>query len=105
MPILPVEYIAYVRSGRRTNGFTDFGLGGYFDLEPLESIPKLNLDIELQRYAPGFIAFASDGGGEVLAFDAVGKVYSIPLIGMSPESATLVANSWNEYSNHIQPDV
>lgn len=85
-------------------GFTDLELGGYFDLEPLESIEEMNKDIEIERYAPGYLAFASDGGGEVLAFDKDGKVVSIPLIGMEAKSAKVIANSWIEYVSHIQSD-
>ena len=101
---LPQEYLEYLRGENPTSGFTDLELGGYFDLEPIESIEEMNKDVEMEANAPGYLAFASDGGGELLAFDSGGKVYSIPLIGMNSDSAVLIANSWNEYVSHIQSD-
>jgi len=101
---LPEEYIEYLQVGNPTFGFTDLELGGYFDLEPLDTLEKMNKDVEIGKYAPGFFAFASDGGGELLAFDNDGKVYSVPLIGMDSKAAVLVANSWSEYVSHIQDD-
>ena len=101
---LPEEYLEYLHARNPRSGFTDLELGGYFDLEPIESIEGMNKDVEMEKNAPGFLAFGSDGGGELLAFDRQGKVYSIPLIGMNSKSAVLIANSWKEYVSHIQDD-
>ena len=101
---LPEEYLEHLQAGNPRYGSTDLELGGYFDLEPIEFIEEMNKDVEMEKNAPGFLAFASDGGGELLAFDREGKVYSIPLIGMDSKSAVLIANSWQEYVSHIQGD-
>ena len=53
-------------------------------------------------YAPGFLAFAGNGGGEVLAFDALGAVYMIPLIGMEAEQAVKIANSFTEFAQTFE---
>ena len=99
---LPESYIKYLKSGGITAGFTDLEFGGYFDLEPLDKIEELNNEIGISSNAPGFTAFASDGGGEVFAFDAKGSVYLLPMIGMEPQYATKIAESWNEYASHIE---
>ena len=101
---LPEEYLEYLETGKPTYGFTDLELGGYFELEPVDTIEEMNKDVEIEKYAPGYTAFASDGGGELLAFDKLGKVYSIPLIGMDSKAAVLIASSWSEYASHIQDD-
>ena len=101
MRYLPVEYIRHVHSGGVRDGFTDLDYCGYFKLEDLDSVDKFNSDIEIDEYAPGFTAFASNGGGEFLAFDAEGIVYSIPLIGMSVGSAIRAATSWDDFLTHI----
>ncbi len=101
---LPQEYLEYIQAGNPTFGFTDLELGGYFELEPLGTLEEMNRDVEIGKYAPEFLAFASDGGGELLAFDSDGKVYSIPLIGMESKAAVLISNSWSEYVSHIQDD-
>jgi len=58
--------------------------------------PRNNDDIEIREYAPGFLAFAGNGAGEVLAFDASGTVYMLPLIGMEPDQAIKVASTFSE---------
>ncbi|MGD9364559.1 MAG: SMI1/KNR4 family protein [Desulfobacteraceae bacterium] len=98
---LPKEYVAFANSTDVLWGETDYDFGGYFDLEPLENIEQMNKDIEIEKYAPGFVAFASDGGGEVFAFDKEGQIFLLPLIGMEPSTATKVASTWKEFKSHI----
>lgn len=57
-------------------------------------LETFNREYEVGRYAPGFYGIGSDGGGEMLALDSIGKIYCLPFIGMSPEAATLIADSW-----------
>jgi len=92
---LPNEYLSYIEGDGVSEGFTT-GLPGYFALWPLDQIKSRNHDYEVPRYAPGFIGFGSDGGGELLAFDASGAVFMLPLIGMEPQYANRIAESWNE---------
>ncbi|MEZ5472621.1 MAG: SMI1/KNR4 family protein [Marinicella sp.] len=98
---LPKDYTDYLAQTEVFFGETDFEFGGYFELEPLENIEEFNKDIQTGIYAPGFIAFGSDGGGEILAFDKSGKIYLLPLIGMSLNDAILIASSWHEFEQHI----
>ncbi len=98
---LPAEYIQYVHSSDVLWGETNYEFGGYFDLEPLDNIEQFNRDIEILVYAPEFVAFASDGGGEVFVFDQEGQIFLLPLIGMDPSAAIKVALSWQEFKSHI----
>jgi hypothetical protein len=67
-------------------------------------IQKINLEIEIDSYAPGFLAFAGNGGGEVLAFDAAGAVYMLPLIGMETCQAMFVAESFDRLGQVRMPN-
>ncbi len=97
LPTIPTEYKAFLAKHGGFEGFTSGdGQPGYVVLWPLADIPSNNSDIEIQDYAPGFVAFAGDGGGEVLAFDASGAVFLLPLVGMEPQYAIKVAGSFVE---------
>jgi len=58
----------------------------------------------METYAPGFLAFAGNGGGEVLAFDAAGAVYMLPLVGLGPDEAIRVASSFAEFAGTFELD-
>lgn len=85
-------------------GFTSNDSPGYVEMWPIEDIPQQNKAIEMDAYAPGFLAFAGNGSGELLAFDAVGAVYMIPLIGMDAEKAIKMAESLDELAETFEAD-
>ncbi|UVH59303.1 hypothetical protein NWF24_07790 [Variovorax paradoxus] len=60
--------------------------------------------MEVDARAPGFIAFAGDGGGEVFAFDNAGAIFLLPMIGMGmePEAAMPVAADFLELCRGFQ---
>jgi hypothetical protein len=97
----PKALIEYRKAGGAEFAFTE-GAPGYFQLWPEEEIQKWNIDYQVPEYAPGFIGFGSDGGGEMLAFDKEGAIYMIPFIGMSVEDAQKIADSWLEVSQRIE---
>jgi hypothetical protein len=47
---------------------------------------------------------AGNGGGDVLAFDAVGTVYMIPLTGMESEQAINIAGSFAGFAETFELD-
>ena len=96
---LPDQYITYIENGGELEFEADYECGGYIILEPLDTLEQFNKDIELSKYAPKYLAFASDGGGEVFTFDTNGSVYLLPLIGMSPDDAFKIADSWSAYES------
>lgn len=73
---------------------------GELSIDPLwyiiwesERINEYNIDYELQKYAPGFIAFGSNGSNELLVVDQSGCVYTLPAIGMEPKYANKIAEN------------
>ena len=75
---------------------------GWFQLWPPAEVEQMNRDYHVSELAPGFLGFGSSGGGELLAFDAGGRVVMIPFILMSPEHALPVASSWSEFVERIE---
>lgn len=100
---IPVEYEQFLAAHGVFEGFTvGDDMPGYVALWPLAEISGNNADIEIQEHAPGYLAFAGNGGGEVLAFDATGAVYMLPLIGMEPRYAVRVANSFGDLAARFE---
>lgn len=92
---VPNEYQQYLKEHGLFEGFTS-AEPGYIELWSLEDLPGNNSDIQIQELAPGFVAFAGNGGGEILAFNSSGAVFMLPLIGMEPRHAVPVASSFAE---------
>ena len=101
---LPNDLKHFIAEHGLFEGFTRNDSPGYVELWAIDDIPRENIAIEMDVYAPGFLAFAGNGGGEVLAFDAVGAVYTIPLIGMEAEQARKVADSFAEFAETFERD-
>lgn len=101
---LPDELKQFIAERGLFEGFTRNDSPGYVELWSIEDIPQQNTAIEIDVYAPGFLAFAGNGSGEVLAFDAAGAVYMIPLIGMEPEQAIKVADSFAQFAGTFELD-
>lgn len=99
---LPNDYIAYIEAKGVSEEFTE-GLPGYLALWHPDEIEANNKDFQVETYAPGFLGFGTDGGGELLAFDASGAVFMLPLIGMEPRYANRIADSWHEVAQRITP--
>ncbi|MTW10175.1 hypothetical protein GM658_06125 [Pseudoduganella eburnea] len=100
--IVPNEYTQYVMEHGCFEGLTaDETEPGYVELWPLDAIHGNNRDIEIEKYAAGFVAFAGNGGGEVLAFDATGAVFMLPLIGMAPDCAKRIAEDFRSLTQRF----
>ena len=102
---LPDDLKRFIAERGLFEGFTRNDRPGYVELWSIEGIPEQNASIEIDVYAPGFLAFAGNGGGEVLAFDAGGVVYMLPLIGMEPKYAIKVADSFTEFAEMFELNV
>ena len=101
--LLPQEYVGYFEG----NGPKEGGLSvdpGWFQLWPPSEIEHWNQAYQVEEFAPGFLGFGSSGGGELLAFDAEGRVVMIPMVGMSADEARPVAGSWSEFVKKIERD-
>ncbi|WP_461437569.1 SMI1/KNR4 family protein [Marinobacter nauticus] len=66
-----------------------------------EELEEFNRDYELSEYAPGFLAFGGNGGGELLVVNQNGEVFYMPVIGMEPEAAIKIAGSFQEFKGHM----
>ena len=103
LPPIPQQYVEYLRSNGVFEGFTRGDAEpGYVALWPLDKLADYNADVEIEVYAPGFIAFGGDGGGELLAFDVSGAVVMLPMIGMKLRYATRVADSFQDLAARFQ---
>jgi SMI1/KNR4 family protein SUKH-1 len=95
---LPREYVEFLR---RCNGAEGpIGECAYLVLWPVQNLKKLNVEYQVHEYAPGFLLFGSDGGGEAFAFDYTSKharVVQIPFIGMDPNAAEGVSDSFDAF--------
>jgi hypothetical protein len=103
LPPIPASYEAYVEANGAVQCFThDEGPPGVVALWPLEELTGNNAGYGLELYAPGFVAFGSDGGGELLCFDGSGAVFMLPAIGMEPEVAIRIASSFEELTRRFE---
>jgi hypothetical protein len=98
---LPVGLIEYHRAGGRLEGDLGDGMPGWFQLWPISEIEELNVAYEVQQNVPGYVAFGSNGGGEMLALSPAGQVVAIPFIGMEVEDAIVVADSWEAFESRL----
>lgn len=101
---LPNDLKHFITAHGLFEGFTHNDRVGYVEFWAIEDIPQQNASIETDVYAPDFLAFAGNGSGEVLAFDAAGAVYMMPLIGMEAEQAIKIADSFAEFSGMFELD-
>lgn len=101
---MPEGYIRFIKESGLFEGFTH-GEPGYIRLWPPEKLAEINSDILIKEFAPDFLAFASDGGNEIIAFDNCGVVFKLPMIGMEPQYAIRIAGSFEELSIRFQGSV
>jgi hypothetical protein len=94
LPDLPPDYLAFLRHCNGGEG----ALGtdpGRFSLWPAEEVATLNSSYRVDDFLPGFLAFGSDGGGEMLVFGAAGdrwgRVFAVPFIPMEEGRAREIA--------------
>jgi len=102
LPSLPLGYVEYVKTTGPFECFTrDDAEPGYVVLWAFDDISKRNSEAEIEIYAPGFVAFGGDGGGEFLVFDSAGAVFMLPMIGMEPDCAMPVAETFEELAGRF----
>lgn len=98
---LPPQYVGYFASDAPKEGALAVA-PGWFQLWSPTEVEQLNGDYHVSEFAPGFLGFGSSGGGELLAFDSEGRVFMLPMVGMSPDQARPVADSWSEFIARIE---
>ena len=73
----------------------------YIIWEP-ENLEEYNKGYELSEYLPGYTAFGSSGGGELLVVDGSGTVYTVPAIGMEPQYVDKIAESISDLKQYME---
>ncbi|MGS5084983.1 SMI1/KNR4 family protein [Hydrogenophaga sp. A37] len=102
---LPSVYRDFINANGLFEGFAvAAGEEHYVVLWGDDEVASANAEIEIPVYAPGFVAFAGNGGGEVFAFDDTGAVVMLPMIGMAPEAAIHVASDFPEFARGFRHD-
>ena len=98
---LPKEYEDYIAAKGIFEGSTT-GEPGYIMLWPPDELDSINTEISIAELAPGYNAFASNGGNEVIAFNAAGTVFMIPLIGMDSQYVIQIAETFGELASRFE---
>ena len=93
--LLPDGFIEFYRGA---NGADISSAELYTVLWPLTDLFQLNIDYDVDEYAPGFFIFGSDGGDTAFTIEKVtGKIFEMPFIGMSPEEAVFLSDNFDEF--------
>jgi hypothetical protein len=100
MPI-PDDYARHFENGGQTEGSLSVD-PGWFVLWPPADVAAMNEAYDVAGYAPGFIGFGSNGGGEMLAFDGQNRVVMLPFIGMAPSEVQQVAACWADFVSKME---
>ncbi|MBA1143192.1 SMI1/KNR4 family protein [Mesorhizobium neociceri] len=88
---LPKDYTNFLR---KHNGGEGFIGDSYIILFKAEELVEFNREYEVEKYAPGILLFASNGGGEAYGFDTNDvemPIVRIPFIPMERQSADAIA--------------
>jgi hypothetical protein len=97
----PAELLAYYAAGKAL--VCELERSPYIcEFWPLDELETYNSDYEVPKYAPGFLGFATSGGGEMFAVAPGGSVVCLPFIGMDPGVATTLAPSWNAFERELR---
>ena len=78
-----------------THRFDAFAFAENFPLKDLAArLPEARIET-------GVLRLSLPEGGEMYAFGPDGKIYALPLIGMEPKVAKVLADSWSELEKKI----
>ena len=101
---LPAGYLAQLAASNGGEG--DLGVEpGWICFWAAEAVVANNKGYAVAEFLPGFLGFASNGGGELLAFDVRGQepfpIVVVPLIPMDVRVVVQIARSFDEFSDLI----
>jgi hypothetical protein len=88
---LPKDYTDFLREHNGGEGFIG---DSYIIFFKAEELVDFNREYEVEKYAPGILLFASNGGGEAYGFDTYDvdmPIVRIPFIFMERQSAETIA--------------
>jgi hypothetical protein len=90
---LPADYLAFLALSNGGEGEIGLQLG-WFQLWPAEAVVEMNNGYQVGELLPGYLAFGSNGGGEMLAFAPGGAVVMVPFLPMDVAEARELAPSF-----------
>lgn len=88
---LPKDYADFLKEHNGGEGFIG---ESYIIFFKAEELVEFNREYEVEKYAPGILLFASNGGGEAYGFDTHEvemPIVRIPFIFMERQSAETIA--------------
>jgi hypothetical protein len=101
VPQLPAAYLAFLSQFNGAEG----SLGaepGWFVVWSAEEALVASNEYGVSEYLPGYFAFGSNGGGELLVFHLAkpteGQVFMVPAVGMAEPELLSVAGSFAEFT-------
>lgn len=100
MTTLPPELIAYHQSGRPLYCEIPVQPWGC-QFWPLAEILEYNKNYLVPEFAPGYLGFATSGGGEMCSFAPSGRIVCLAFVGMSPEEELPVAETWHDFESML----
>lgn len=99
---LPSDYLEFLTISDGAVG--PIGDSGYIVLWNVSEVHSRNVRLEEDAYAPGFLLFGSDGGGEAFGFDTRKFPYGVvmvPFIVMSWEDALPFGDSFTDFLGRL----
>jgi len=98
---LPQALISYHQSGKPLSCDIPVQPWGC-EFWPLEEVLRYNKDYRVPEFAPGYLGFATSGGGEMYAFSPDGRIVCLAFVGMSPKEELPIAESWADFESMLQ---
>lgn len=101
---LPDDYLSALSF---TDGGEGFIGGAFLRLYCLAFVRDLNPAYQVERFAPGLVIFATDGGGEAYAFDVRAtppQIVQVPLIPLDLKYAKPMGRTFTAFLDHLIAD-
>lgn len=98
---LPEPFLAYHAAKRPLENELNDEFLGWVRLWTVAELETMNREYEVPKYLPGFLGIGSNGGGELIAFNTQFQIVVVPVIGMSPNDAVMIADSWRDFESMI----
>jgi hypothetical protein len=102
--VVPSELSQYHSSGAALNRELEVS-PWLCEFWPIAQVEHWNEQYEVSKNAPGYLGFATSGGGEMYAFSPSGTIVCLAFIGMSPREELQVAPSWNVFREMLRDAV
>lgn len=101
MTTAPSELVAYYAAGKPQ--VCELDEQPYLcEFWPFDELARYNSEYEVSKYAPGYFAFATSGGGEMFTISPSGTIVCLAFVGMSPTEELFVARSWAEFERMLK---